>query len=81
MAYNVAKNIGAMAAVLKGEVDAVLITGGIAYSKMLSEYLVEHSKFIAPVFVYPGEGELSALAAGANRVLSGEEEPKEYLGE
>ncbi len=80
MAYNIAKSIGAMAAVLKGEVDAVLITGGIAYSKMLSEYLVEHSKFIAPVFVYPGEGELSALAAGAYRVLIGEEEPKEYLG-
>ena len=80
MAYNIAKGIGAMAAVLMGDVDAVLITGGIAYSKMLADYLVEHSKFIAPVFVYPGEGELSALAAGANRVLSGEEEPKEYLG-
>ena len=80
MAYNIAKNIGAMAAVLKGEVDAVIITGGMAYSKMLTEYLTEHVKFIAPTFVYPGEGELSALAAGAVRVLSGEEEPKEYLG-
>lgn len=80
MAYNIAKSIGAMAAVLEGEVNAVIITGGIAYSKMLTEYLVRHSKFIAPVFVYPGEGELSALAAGAVRVLSGEEEPKEYLG-
>ncbi|MBQ1817296.1 MAG: butyrate kinase, partial [Clostridia bacterium] len=80
MAYNIAKNIGAMAAVLCGEVTAVIITGGMAYSKMLSEYLKEHSAFIAPVFVYPGEGELSALAAGAVRVLSGEEQPKEYLG-
>ena len=49
------------------------------YSKMLSEYISEHVKFIAPVYVYPGEGELSALAAGAVRVLSGEEEPKEYV--
>ena len=80
MAYNIAKNMGAMAAVLKGEVDAVIITGGMAYSKMLTEYITEHTKFIAPVFVYPGEGELSALAAGAMRVLNGEEEPKEYLG-
>ena len=76
----VVAHLGAMAAVLKGEVDAVIITGGIAYSKMLTEYLVEHTKFIAPVAVYPGEGELSALAAGAVRVLSGEEQPKEYLG-
>lgn len=81
MAYNIAKNMGAMAAVLCGDVDAVLITGGIAYSKILTDYLTEHAKFIAPVFVYPGEGELSALAAGAIRVLTGEEEPKEYLGE
>jgi butyrate kinase len=80
MAYNIAKAIGAMAAVLEGKVDAVIITGGIAYSKMLTEYLVKHSAFIAPVSVYPGEGELSALAAGAIRVLTGEEQAKEYLG-
>ncbi len=80
MAYNVAKSCGAMAAVLAGEVDAVIITGGIAYSKMLTEYVKERVSFIAPVVIYPGEGELSALAAGAVRVLSGEEEPKEYLG-
>ena len=81
MAYNVAKTIGEMAVVLKGEVEAVILTGGMAYSKMLTDYLTEHVKFIAPVAVYPGEGELSALAAGAIRVLSGEEQPKEYLGE
>ena len=79
MAYNIAKACGSMAAVLAGDVDAVIITGGMAYSKMLSEYISEHVKFIAPVYVYPGEGELSALAAGAVRVLSGEEEPKEYV--
>lgn len=80
MAYNIAKHCGAMAAVLAGEVDAVIITGGIAYSKMLTEYIKEHVAFIAPVFIYPGEGELSALAAGAIRVLTGEEQPKEYVG-
>ena len=80
MAYNIAKHCGAMAAVLAGEVDAVIITGGIAYSKMLTEYIKKHVEFIAPVAIYPGEGELSALAAGAVRVLSGEEQPKEYLG-
>ena len=78
MAYNVAKAIGQMAAVLSGDVDQVIITGGMAYSKMLSDYISEHVRFIAPVSVYPGEGELSALAAGAVRVLSGEEQPREY---
>lgn len=80
MAYNIAKCVGQMAAVLSGDVDAVILTGGMAYSKMLTDYISEHVKFIAPVFVYPGEGELSALAAGAMRVLNNEEEPKEYLG-
>ncbi|MCR5808592.1 MAG: butyrate kinase [Clostridiales bacterium] len=80
MGYNIAKCIGMMATVLSGKVDAVIITGGMAYSRMLSQYIKERVEFIAPVSIYPGEGELSALAAGAMRVLNGEEEPKEYLG-
>ena len=78
--YNVAKTIGSMAAVLKGEVDAVILTGGLAYSKYLCNYIKEMIGFIAPVCVYPGEGELEALAASAIRVLSGEEKAKEYQG-
>ena len=69
-----------MAAVLKGEVDAVILTGGLAYSKYLCNYIKEMIGFIAPVCVYPGEGELEALAASAIRVLSGEEKAKEYQG-
>ena len=81
MAYNISKTVGEMATVLCGDVEAVILTGGLAYGKMLTDYITEHVKFIAPVVIYPGEGELSALAAGANRVLSGEEEVREYPGE
>lgn len=80
LGYNVAKTIGEMAVALKGQVDAIIITGGQGYSKPLCKYIEEMVGFIAPVVVYPGEGELEALAASAIRVLSGEEEAKEYLG-
>ncbi len=80
MAYNVAKEIGAMATVLKGEVDAIVLTGGIANSEMLVGWIEERVRFIAPVRVYPGEDEMLALAQGALRVLKGEEEAKEYRG-
>ncbi|MDD4074538.1 MAG: butyrate kinase [Eubacteriales bacterium] len=78
MAYQIAKEIGAMAAVLYGEVDAILLTGGFAYDKTLMGWITEQVKFIAPVKVYPGEDEMGALAAGALRVLAGEEEVKTY---
>ncbi|GAB4172931.1 MAG: butyrate kinase [Calditrichia bacterium] len=78
MAYQVAKEIGALATVLKGEVDAVCITGGLAYSKPIVDWIVERVKFIAPVKIYPGEEEMKALTLGAIRVLTGEEEVKEY---
>ena len=78
MAYNVGKSIGEMAAVLKGRVDAILLTGGLAYSEHFCEEITEMVEFIAPVVRYPGESELSALAAGAMRVLSGEESAREY---
>lgn len=78
MAYQVAKEIGACAAVLKGQVDGILITGGIAYDEMFTSWIVEMVSFISEVYIYPGEDELKALAEGALRVLRGEETYKEY---
>ncbi|MCF2679243.1 butyrate kinase [Faecalicatena contorta] len=80
-AYQIAKDIAAMAAVMKGKVDAIILTGGVAYSEMMTEMLKERVGFIAPVEIYPGEFEMDALAAGAIRVLEGKEEPKYYTGE
>ncbi len=79
-AYQVIKAIGAYAAVLEGDVDAILISGGIANDKDLMERIAKATRFIAPVSVYPGEFEMEALAAGAIRVLRGEEAPKTYTG-
>lgn len=76
--YQIAKEIGQCAAVLKGKVDAIILTGGIAYSKAITAELKEMTSFIAPVVVYPGEDELLALAEGGLRVLRGEEKAKEY---
>lgn len=78
MAYQVAKEIGASAAVLKGKVDGIIITGGIAYDKLFTSWIEERVSFIGPVIVYPGEDELTALAEGGLRVLRGEEEAKIY---
>jgi len=78
MAYQVAKESGAMATVLKGRVDAVVLTGGITCSRPFVERVAERVKFIAPVIVYPGEDEMRSLALGAARVLRGIEEAKEY---
>lgn len=78
MAYQIAKEIGAMATVLAGEVDAIVITGGVARSEMLLSWIRERVFWIAPVFVYPGEDEMGAMASGALRVLRGEEAAKTY---
>src|SRR5512136_2091979 len=78
MAYQIAKDIGAMAAVLAGEVDGVVLTGGLAHSEMLTGWVRQRTAFIAPVFVFPGEDEMEAMAAGALRILRGEETPREY---
>ena len=78
MAYQTAKEIAADAAVLEGCVDAVVITGGIAYDSTFVSWIKERVKFIAPVMVFPGEDELRALAEGGLRVLKGEEEAKIY---
>ncbi|SHJ28749.1 butyrate kinase [Lutispora thermophila] len=78
MAYQISKEIGAMAAVLHGDVEAVVLTGGLAYSKLLCERIEKRVGFIAPIKIYPGEDEMLALAEGAARVLSGEEQAKIY---
>ncbi|MBQ2117415.1 MAG: butyrate kinase [Lachnospiraceae bacterium] len=74
----VAKDIGSMACVLKGKVDQIIITGGIAYNPEVIDVLKERAGFIAPVTVYPGEDELLALAQGAIRVITGEEKAMVY---
>ena len=74
----VSKNIGSMACVLKGKVDQIIITGGIAYDKVVVAGLTERAGFIAPIPVSPGEDELLALAQGALRVMNGEEKAMEY---
>ncbi len=78
MVYQVSKEIGSLAAVLKGRVDAVLLTGGMAHSQKLVNELRPAVEWIAPLVVYPGEDELQALAEGALRVLRGEEPACEF---
>lgn len=78
MAYQVAKTIGGAATVLKGKVDAIIITGGIANSKFVVNYITEMISFIAPVLIYPGEDEMKALNDNALGVLTGELQLGEY---
>jgi len=77
--YQVGKYIGAEAAAAHGKVDAIIITGGIAFSQELTGKIADMVSFIAPVIVYPGEGELEALALAGVMALSGEAEIKEYV--
>ena len=78
MAYQISKEIGALATVLKGKVDAILITGGIAHDSEFVSWIEESVSFIAKVYSYPGEDEMQALAEGGLRVLKGEEDAKLY---
>jgi len=78
LAYQVAKEIGAMATVLCGEVDRIILTGGIAYSGRIVNDITRRVKFIAPIVVLPGEEEMEALAFGVLRVLEQEEQAKVY---
>ncbi|MCR5137487.1 MAG: butyrate kinase [Oscillospiraceae bacterium] len=80
MIYQIEKAIGAMAAVLHGEVDGILLGGGMVHSKDLVQQITETCSFIAPVTAYPGEFEMEAMAAGAIRVLRGEEKLRTYTG-
>lgn len=78
MSYQVGKEIGAMAAVLKGKVDAVILTGGIAHNPMLVSYVRDMVAYITPVVIYPGEDEMRALAMNVLMVLTGKMQIKEY---
>ena len=78
MVYQIAKEIGAAAAVLRGKADALLFTGGMAYSERLVERLRDYTGWIGPIHVYPGEDELQALAEGVLRVLRGEEAARKF---
>ncbi|MFD0703116.1 butyrate kinase [Slackia equolifaciens] len=80
MLYQVCKEIGAMACVLGGEVDGIVLGGGMVHSNELVDRIIANCGWIAPVTAYPGEFELEAMAAGALRVLKGEEVAKEYTG-
>jgi butyrate kinase len=78
MAYQVAKEIGACATALSGNIDAIIITGGLAYSDRLIQDIKSYVSYLSDVIVYPGEDEMSALASGGLRVLKGEETAKQY---
>lgn len=78
--YQIAKYVGACAVSLKGKVDGIILTGGISNDKYLTKSLIDYISFLAPVEVMAGEFEMEALAAGAIRVLKGDEKAKEYTG-
>ena len=81
MIYQIIKEIGAMAAALHGQVDGILLGGGMVHNKELVQKITEACSFIAPVSAYPGEFEMEAMAAGAIRALKGEEQVRKYTGE
>ena len=78
MAYQIAKEVGACATVLKGDVDTIFFTGGLANDKYLIKWLRERTKFIAPIYIFPGEGEMEAMAEAGIRILSGKEKTNKY---
>ena len=81
MCYQVGKQIGQMAACLKGKVDGIILTGGVVYNKVVVDYIKDMVGFIAPVYVYAGEDEMQALAKNALMVLNGDVEAKQYQPE
>jgi butyrate kinase len=78
MAYQIAKEIGALATVVKGEVDGIILTGGLVFSERFVKLIVERVSFLGEIFLEPGENEIEALIDAGIRVLTGEEMPKEY---
>ncbi len=78
MSYNIAKHIGSMATVLKGKIDGILLTGGIAWNPLMVDRITEKIDFLAPVTVYPGEDEMGALAGNGLSVLRGETKAMTY---
>lgn len=81
MAYQIAKEIGSISTVCSGHIDAIVLTGGLAYGKSLVDMIAKRVNWIADIIIYPGENELQALTEGALRVLRHEEEPKIYSKE
>lgn len=81
MSYQVSKSIGELAPAVEGKIDNIIITGGIAHSKRITDDIIKRVSFIAPVVVYPGEDEMQSLAFGIRRVLTGEEPAREYIEE
>jgi butyrate kinase len=80
MAYQVSKEIGAMAAVLSGSIDGILITGGMAHNPGLTGAIKKRIDFIGPIFIYPGEDEMRALAHNGSLLLRGKVSAKQYIG-
>jgi len=78
MGYQVAKEVGAAAVVLDGKVDAIAVTGQLVHSQRLVDILKRKIAFIAPIYLFPGENEMEALASGALRFIKGEEQAQEY---
>ena len=78
-AYQIAKTIGLLSIVLKGDCDAIILTGGLAHSKALTKLISEYVEFIAPVIIMPGENEMQALAQGGLRLLDSKEQIHEYF--
>jgi butyrate kinase len=78
MIYQICKEVGALSTVVNGMVDAIALTGGLAKSKEFVRLIKNKIKFIAPVYVYPGEFEMEAMASGALRILKGKEKAKKY---
>lgn len=78
MSYQIGKEIASMCAVLHGDIDAIILTGGISHNPMVVEYIKKMVSFMAPVVIYPGEDEMHALAMNGLMVLKGEVKPREY---
>ena len=78
MIYQTARYLGSLAPVNCGKIDAILLTGAIAHSKYVTDELRRRLEYLAPVFDYPGEDELTALAHNAYRAMTGQQEIKEY---
>ena len=78
LALNVGKNIAKLAVTVNGQVDVILLTGGIAHSKMITDWIMERVRFLASIAIYPGENEMKSLALGALRVIRGQEQAHQF---
>lgn len=79
MVYQISKEIGAMSVVLNGKIDGIILTGGVAYSSYITKEIKSLTSFLGPIFIYPGENEMEALASNGLRIINKTENPKEYL--